>query len=195
MHDTKFGGHPDVDRALAVAAANETYRKGMELWLGAMHQNGILWHEVTARTAQAFIDALQMDRHPGIVAASAIYQEVPENPKEPNQVGRVPLQGGIRNHHLERSSGVGAGERRRDELIFEAGRYMGLRRKEITGLKVANFLSLDPAAPLNILWTDPAFTKGRKTRPVLVPRLGSRDEVNAFGTIMPPKPWSSPAAY
>ena len=36
----------------------ETYGKGMELWLGALHLNGIRWHDATTRIAQAFVDAL-----------------------------------------------------------------------------------------------------------------------------------------
>lgn len=181
----------DLHKRRTSADTIETYRKGLELWLGALHQNGIAWHEATSRTAQAFIDALvrrgnaentvtlrmaavlafyRWAFHQGLLGCQPFTKDSLAIPKGKTK--------SVESHPKEEFARIVAklltaspGARRRDELIFECGRYMGLRRKEILGLKVAEFHSLDPRNPLNVIWTDPAYTKGRKTRAVLVPRM------------------------
>ena len=181
----------DLHMRRSPADTIRTYRKSMELWLGALHQNGIAWHDTTAATAQAFVDALVRRGNAEntvitrIAAVLAFYEwtfhqkllirrpftkdslKIPKgkvkslevHPKEEfaRIVAKLPM--------------IGAGIRRCFELIFECGRYMGLRRKEIAGLTAAQFLSLDPTNPLNVIFTEPNYTKGGKSSAVLVPRL------------------------
>jgi site-specific recombinase XerD len=181
----------DLHKRRTSADTIETYRKGVELWLGALHQNGIAWHEATARTAQAFIDALVRRGNAEntvalrMAAVLAFYRwafnqgflrSLPFT-KDSLTIPKGKTKSVVA-HPKEEFARIAAalptvspGARRRDELVFECGRYMGLRRKEIIGLKAAEFLALDPCNQLNVIWTDPAYTKGRKTRAVLVPRL------------------------
>lgn len=57
----------------------------------------------------------------------------------------------------------------RDELIAEAGRYMGLRRSEISELRVDQFATLDPNDDLHVI--EIISAKSGRTDSVLVPRL------------------------
>lgn len=180
----------DLVKARTPADTVETYRKGLELWLGALHLNGIAWHDATTRTAQMFVDALvargnaqgtiavrmaavlrfyRWAFNQGFLRAVPFTKEALSIPK-----GRTKS---VRSHSTDEFERIASahpaatsGVRRRDELIFECGRFMGLRRSEVAGLKVADFEGLDADGTLNIVWTDPSCTKGGKSRAVLVPR-------------------------
>lgn len=169
----------------------ETYSKSIELWFSALYQNNIAWHDATAKTAQDFIDALifRKNRHNTIeiriASVVAFYAWATTNaflPKLPFgkpdlkvPKGRAkPVQAHSKDEfarivaNLPRKS---AALRRRDELISESGRVMGLRRKEIVGMRAEQFEGLDQHSNIHVIQTDPAHTKGYKTRDVLVPRI------------------------
>jgi len=169
----------------------ETYSKGVALWFGALHQNRTTWGEVDARTAQQFVDALVRRGNSAstvstrMAAVLAFYRWsvanrfLPAMPFGPQALiipkAHVAAVEAHSKGEFERIVAnlprVGPGARRRDELICEAGRFLGLRRKEIVGLTRDQFDALDLELPINVIWTDPAHTKGRKRRAVLVPRL------------------------
>lgn len=169
----------------------ETYAKGIELWFSALHQNGVPWHDATIRTAQGFIGALvrRGNRENTVVTRMAAVLSFYKWAKTQGLLSALPFtksdlrvpKGRTRSvdtHSKSQFEAIVAklpriehGMRRRDELICECGRFLGLRRKEVTGLKAADFRALDPEIALNVVWTDPSYTKQGKSRAVLIPRL------------------------
>ena len=63
------------------------------------------------------------------------------------------------------------GLRRRNELMCESGRYLGLRRSDVAGLTRTQFDDLDVDDEFHVIVLDPRTTKGGKEREVLAPRL------------------------
>jgi site-specific recombinase XerD len=107
-------------------------------------------------------------RHPGDMARAGI--------------GRVSLpktaSRAVKSHTVEQFDAIlgGLGRKlditlRRDELICEAGRYLGLRRSEVAGLRCSQFEDLDPTDEVQPILLDARTTKGGKARAVLAPRL------------------------
>ncbi len=169
----------------------DTYAECIDLWFNALTTNAVCWHQATKRHVDQFVAALvrsgclastvrlrvvavcrfyRWAESEGLIAFAPFTYAAVNLPSKQRRAVR-PHSLAEFNEILAYHDRKTAGLLRRDELICEAGRFMGLRRSEVAGLRIDQFLHLDPTEDVHCIWLDPGTVKGGRGRYVLAPRL------------------------
>jgi integrase len=177
-----------------------TYGRGLVAWWKLLSDRDLFWTEVTLSDLKAFSKSKRtatgslyaiavagfyqwayeqglMDYRPFCISGSRSSRSLSGASRTPalhlprrfRRQPKLVTRGEL--HAVLASSGrVDPGLLLRDELTAECGHYIGLRRRQVRGLTVAQVTTLGPDDIAYAIDLDPEYSKGGKEYPVLVPR-------------------------